>query len=519
MKGSGAARLGHTGMKADDAALPAAWAEAIRRDRAGRPALADPSPERRLGRLLGAYILAGLVFLVLPGTLLGVWNLLSISAGQRPDAASTTWIQSHGHAQLFGWIGTFIIGICLYTIPKFRGGSIRSLAVGWLMFVLWTSAVAARWAAALSDWHVASIWPAAAAAELAVAFMLFWQCTASGKSRRRLELWNVMVYAGLAGLVAALALQLSLVWPGPSIPLIPERADSVLLWMALWIFCLPVAWGFSARFLPAFLGLRAAEPRGTYVGLACLLLSVASPFFTVAAVLALCWSLGIFQRPRRAPKVAGVDPRYPFFVRAAYLWLIVSAVLAAAGSSHGLTGASRHAFTVGFLATLVFSIGPRILPAFLNSRELWSPRLMLAALVLLTAGCALRVASEPVAYARLAGLAWKLLPVSAFIELTAVLLFAFNIGRTLLSPMPAWIEAASIHENLPLYWYVTSYPGTRRLLARAGLKTLKRVRDVPRSLTLREAAEAEGVDWKPLVTLLREYFERRLARAPRAKRC
>ena len=39
--------------------------------------------------------------------------------------------------------------------------------------------------------------------------------------------------------------------------------------------------------------------------------------------------------------------------------------------------ASRHAFAVGFLATLIFSIRPRILPSFLNSRELWSARLSL----------------------------------------------------------------------------------------------------------------------------------------------
>jgi hypothetical protein len=100
-----------------------------------------------------------------------------------------------------------------------------------------------------------------------------------------------------------------------------------------------------------------------------------------------------------------------------------------------------------------------------------------------------------------------------------VLLFAWNIGRTLLSPMPAWIEASSIHESLPLYWYVTSYPGTRRLLAEAGLATLGRARSVPRSLTLREAAEADGIEWQPLVALLREYFGRRLARALRDKRC
>jgi hypothetical protein len=141
---------------------------------------------------------------------------------------------------------------------------------------------------------------------------------------------------------------------------------------------------------------------------------------------------------------------------------------------------------------------------------------MLVSMALLTAGCLLRVISEPLAYAETLPIAWRVLPVSAFLELAAVLTFAGNIGATLLSPMPAWIEAESVHENLPLYWYVSAYPETRKLLERAGISTLKRSRRVPRSLTLREAAEAEGMDYRPMVGLLREYFERRLARTLRA---
>jgi hypothetical protein len=40
-------------------------------------------------------------------------------------------------------------------------------------------------------------------------------------------------------------------------------------------------------------------------------------------------------------------------------------------------GASRHALTVGFLGTMVFTIGCRVLPAFCGMKILFSPRLML----------------------------------------------------------------------------------------------------------------------------------------------
>jgi hypothetical protein len=98
----------------------------------------------------------------------------------------------------------------------------------------------------------------------------------------------------------------------------------------------------------------------------------------------------------------------------------------------GIWGASRHALTVGFAATMVFSIGPRILPHFAGVRAIFSKRLMLLSLVLLQTGCLLRVSSEPLAYEGLLPIAWKVLPISGMLELSAVLLFAANITLTLL---------------------------------------------------------------------------------------
>ena len=103
-------------------------------------------------------------------------------------------------------------------------------------------------------------------------------------------------------------------------------------------------------------------------------------------------------------------------------------------TSGGIWGASRHAITVGFVAGMVFAIGQRILPAFCWMRILWSTRLMFWSLVLLFTGCFLRVLAEPLAYQNVWAPAWKILPVSAIIELSAVTIFALNIAMTLLQP-------------------------------------------------------------------------------------
>jgi uncharacterized protein involved in response to NO len=104
---------------------------------------------------------------------------------------------------------------------------------------------------------------------------------------------------------------------------------------------------------------------------------------------------------------------------------------AASDRNGGIWGASRHALTVGFLAGMIFVIGPRILPAFCGGRKLFSPSLMLAACSLLNLGCLLRVSSEIPAYEGLLRVAWRVLPVSAVVELIAVSLFALNLALTL----------------------------------------------------------------------------------------
>jgi hypothetical protein len=144
-----------------------------------------------------------------------------------------------------------------------------------------------------------------------------------------------------------------------------------------------------------------------------------------------------FGTGREVAKVQGVHPSFPLFVRFAYAWLAIAAALtvwaAAADRGGGIGGASRHAVTVGFLGTMVFAIGQRILPAFCGARVLFSKSLMFSSLLLLTIGCALRVSSEIPAYDGFAHAQffWRVLPVSAVTELAAVSLFAANLMVTL----------------------------------------------------------------------------------------
>jgi len=75
------------------------------------------------------------------------------------------------------------------------------------------------------------------------------------------------------------------------------------------------------------------------------------------------WSLHIFQPSIRPPKLQNIHASFPYFIPGAYIWLLIAAILGCFAvpfdQNGGFTGVSRHALMVGFLGTMVFSIGCR----------------------------------------------------------------------------------------------------------------------------------------------------------------
>jgi hypothetical protein len=408
--------------------------------------------ETSLSRLLMLYIATGLVFMLLPGTFLGVWNLLAISSRHAANSVSAGWIQAHGHAQIFGWIGTFILGIGFYSIPKLRRMDPFALRAAWVCWVLWTLGVSLRWLTGVYQWQWRVVLPVSAALEL-LAFAIFFHSVSGHRpqdsGKRKLDEWVGVVIVAAVGLLLTLLVNLGaalfLAYRGVS-PDLPTEFDQRFLVLETWGFLVPFVWGFSAKWLPVFLGLRAV--RGTVLLLAVAVNSVGvgaamtgwmrpAVLLLLGGIIVAVWALRLFERTQQPAKVKGVHASFPVFVRLAYGWAIIAAALGiwanAVEDSHGIWGASRHALTVGFLATMVFSVGPRILPAFSGMRLLFSTKLMFLSLLLLGTGCLLRVSSEILAYQGFAGWAWSWLPVSAVIEMTAVTIFAINLLVTFMS--------------------------------------------------------------------------------------
>ena len=402
--------------------------------------------ETGLSRLLMVYITTGLIFMLFPGTFLGVWNLLAISSRRAPGSVSVAWVQAHGHAQIFGWIGTFILGIGFYSIPKLRRLNWFALSAAWASWALWTSGVLLRWLTGVNQWQWRLWLPISAVLEL-IAFLIFFKSVSGHRpedaGKKAADAWVFVVIAGSVGLMLTLLVNLGaavfLAFRGAS-PELPPDFDQRFLVLETWGSLVPFVWGFSAKWLPVFLGLRPVRGRLLLAAVACNTGGViaalagwmiAAVFLLAGGMITAIYALRLLEWPERSAKVKGVHASFPVFVRSAYVWAIIAAGLgiwaAMASSPQGIWGASRHALTVGFLAMMVFGVGQRVLPAFAGMRLLFSTRLMFAAMLLLSAGCLLRVSSEILAYQEFLRSAWAWLPVSAITEMTAVTFFAVNL--------------------------------------------------------------------------------------------
>jgi hypothetical protein len=417
--------------------------------------------EEALSRLLMTFVTSGLIFMVFPGTFLGVWNLLQISGRESVATISAAWLQAHGHAQVFGWVGSFILGIGFYSIPKLRGDASSMFRAAWACWVMWTAGAALRWVANVYGWQWRLLLPFSALLELA-AFLIFFRAVSQHRpeapGKGAMEPWIVVVASASMGLLLLLLANLAgsfYVALRGSGPAFPHVFDQRYLALMAWGFLVPFVWGFSAKWMPVFLGLKPFRPRllraaviVNVAGIALTLFgagSLGTSMFVPGAALAVA-ALRMFEPPVKEAKIRGVHATFPIFVRMAYGWLLVAALLGVAAvlwdSSGGIWGASRHALTVGFVAVMILSVGQRILPAFAGMRLLWSTKLMFAGLALVTLGCTLRVSCEVVAYQGYAAWAWSVLPASALCELAGLTIFALNIlGTFLFEPSHAHKQA------------------------------------------------------------------------------
>ncbi len=340
-------------------------------------------------------------------------------------------VQAHGHAQLFGWVGVFIIGVGLFFLPRLRGTMLARIELApWSLAALVTG-IALR---TLSQPFIPLGSPFDALGRFGtmvsgiielIGIALFIAMIVASFRRGRpaigdAPIVHVRPYLALAltSLVGAALLNavLSLSSPG----LFPFAPNRWLTNMMIFGFIIPMTIVFAVRNLPLFMRLASPPQYGLYPIFVIYVSGVIlrwleQPFFLPlgkmlegGAVLVFIWELDVLLRrkaawttPRTPPPPDYVETRLPtrrdypdhgeygrfeLLILSAYVWLVFASALAIIDGAASLLGFAalfnpdieRHALTVGFITLLIFGMAVRMLPGFSGKRRVASPRLVLA---------------------------------------------------------------------------------------------------------------------------------------------
>jgi hypothetical protein len=491
------------------------------------------------------FFLGGIVLILTAGATWGAWLLWQIGLAGKFTGISVHHVNAHGHAQIFGWVGLFIMGFAYQAFPRIWHTELRAprLAVasfGLVVFGLVVRTVGMTLAGAWD--HAPSAAMLGGAAE-AIGVLLFVAivCATFRRSTARLEPYVGFVLGGLGWFVAMTAVDVwhtyttmtaatheRLVWYVATYqaPLRDLQIHGLALFMIL---------GVSLRMLPPLFGVSAVPALRAWRALGVLTAAVAleSGVFVVyrwsgnhalAALLMIPWlmlaaGVAMVALPWRLWRPFETTDRSAKFVRAAYAWLAVSLAMllllpvyqAVSGIpfSHAYYGAIRHAITVGFISLMIMGMAAKVVPT-LNGRDvrqlpaLWGP------FVLVNLGCFLRVTTQTLTDWH--GGFFAVVGVSGVLEVAGLAWWGAGLARIMrdgqreaateatASDRPASIESAHCVADV-LRWF----PDTLSAFESHGFTLLRQPlarRTLARGVTVRQAATLRGVPSDELVRSL-----------------
>ena len=514
-------------------APPAAGAEM-----AHRPAVADTIYRR--------FFTAGILLILTAGATWGAWLLWQIGVAGRFTGASLHHVNAHGHAQIYGWVGLFIMGFAYQAFPRLWNTDLVAPRVAVATFLAMLAGLVVRTAGMTlsGSWTLAL--PAALAGggleAAAVTTFVIQIVQTYRRSMMRYEPYVGFVFMALFWFVAQAGLDLwhtyttmtaatqqEVVWYVATYqaPLRDLQIHGLAMFMIL---------GVSMRKLTGVYGLRPVPTTRAGVALALLSAAVAGEVIVfvayrwtanhaVARLLMVPWlmlaaGVALVALPWRLWRPTPVADRTAKFVRAAYGWLGVSLAMllllpgyqkvSGLAFSHAYYGATRHAITVGFISLMIMGIAGKVVPMLsgVDARtltSLWGP------FVLVNVGCFLRVATQtltdwdPRFFAvvgvsgtlEVIGLAWWGLGLIAVMR---------RGKRAEAGDAPAPRTSAPRPERIELGHFVTDvlewFPQTAWVFQQYGFTMLRQpllLRTLARGVTLRQAAAVRGVEAESLL--------------------
>ncbi len=366
--------------------------------------------QRRDVPSLALFLVTSAATAIVAGFGLGWWLMLYQTFGvPLPAGGWLALVQVHGHLQLMGFAGLLVMGIGYRLLPRFRSAALPAPAPVIASYLLVAVGVGLRVAqlAEPSPARTALLF-LSGALELAGAFV--YATTAirtlgEGDNAHRSD--ELLMAAGAGWLpVAAMwnVVSLGPVLRGGSLadPTADAAAVAALLVGVVGSHILGVSVrlnsGFiAAKLVPDRVMLLATALWTVGAFLIVLQLAPGAPLLLAAAVL-LFLTVGVVGRSRAARPLPEHARVTMLAFRAAYAWLVIGAVLLALDAlspdgSHPLVVAGRHALAIGFLGSMAYGVGARLLPTLTGGAAL-PVNAVRAAIVLTNLAAVLRAGVE-----------------------------------------------------------------------------------------------------------------------------
>lgn len=392
---------------------------------------------------------------------LGLWLLLARVWGVSLFGASwLTLVQVHGILQLFGFAGLFAMGIALHALPRFRGAPPPARWLVWATYVATVGGLSIRSIAqAVPDLPARPAVLVAGGALLVLGTLAFAAAALGalvrGRNPHRPD--ELVIGAGLLVFpVGAVLVALEAV----GAPLIVDQAiDDRALWTLLLGAVGTLIFGAWARLAPGFVAALPARPRPLVAGTALWISGVAGlalqqaagPWLLLAGLGTVTYALEVFGRGIARQPLQSHARLTRIGVRSAFGWAFAGVGILVAGTL-GVAGeylqvsAARHALALGFVTLMIYAVGARALPAFLD-RRLWSQSIQGATLAIANLGVGLRVLPQLIQGPELD----LVIGISGILSYTSLVLFAVNVVRTLRGPgAPVAVPGAPVRVELKM---------------------------------------------------------------------
>ena len=438
-------------------------------------------------------------------------------------------IQAHANAQVFGWVGLFVMGFAYQGLPRFKFVRLWRPDLANLSFVLMLSGLALRMGASWPWAGQTALGLAGGCLEAAAATLFVVVIGRTLRESRSRDEWDKYVIASLACFLIIALLEPVVFWltrPGLEVERLTGRVATFMgpyRNLQLLGFAGLIILGVSQRILPTAFGFR--QPGKGVANLVFILLTAGlavdlvgwgafrvahSPVWALVSwvgtsayasgALLLAWSLRAFTW--------GDRDRSSKFIRAAYLWMAVACLMVFAEPfytqalglrfSHAYHGAIRHAFTVGFISLMILGVSSKVVPILGGIEAGGLPSLWIP-FVLVNTGNAMRVTFQVLTDV-IPGTAFPVMGASGTLEVAGLAIWGVHLWR-LLGRRTAELGGSAlsplrITADMKVSDIADWYPALLDVFERYGFKELRNPllrRTLARRVTVRMACDLKQV--------------------------